>query len=79
MSDDHLAKINVRVSRGLHNDLVDNVEWGLRRHLIECVLRLVVDAIKSEGKIMTGAILAGEFKLVRAVPAPAESARNDTP
>lgn len=79
MTDDHLAKINVRVSRDLHSDLVNNVEWGLRRHLIECVLRLVVDAIKSEGKIMTGAILAGEFKLVRSVPAPSAGAKNDTP
>lgn len=65
MTEDNLAKVNVRVPRDLHEDLIATVPWGLRRHLVEAVLKLVLDAIRSDGQMIIGAILAGKFKLVK--------------
>jgi hypothetical protein len=65
LSDDNLAKVNVRVPRDLHDELNVIVPWGLRRHLVEAVLKLVLDAIRSDGPMVIGAILAGKFKLVK--------------
>jgi hypothetical protein len=65
MSEHGLTKVNVRVPRDLHDDLNANVPWGLRRHLLEAVIKLVVDAIRSGGPLVIGAILAGRFSLVR--------------
>lgn len=74
---DELAKVNVRVSRDLHADLLSAVPWGLRRHLVEAVLRLILDAIKADGQIVTGAILAGEFKLTRTIKKPSKAALHE--
>lgn len=71
-----MAKINLRVSRDLHTELLATVPWGLRRHLVEALLRLVLQAIRKEGPIMVGALLAGEFKLVRDENAPQGGFRN---
>lgn len=65
MSEDTLGKVNVRVQKDLHNDLNELVPWGMRRHLIEACIRLVVDAVKRDGLVVIGAILAGRFSLVR--------------
>jgi len=77
--EENLAKINVRVPRELHAELLNRVPWGLRRHLVEAVLRLILDAIRQEGPIITGAILAGDFKLVRAAKMEAATAGGDDP
>jgi hypothetical protein len=65
MEDKNLSKVNVRVHPDLHTDLNRLVPWGMRRHLIEAVLKLIVDSIRTDGIVMIGAILAGRFSLVR--------------
>lgn len=60
-----LVNIHVRVQNDLYVGL-SAVRWGIRGHLIEAVLGIVVDAIRTEGMSIVGDIIAGEFKLVRA-------------
>jgi hypothetical protein len=37
----------------------------MRRNLMEVVLQLVLDAVEQDGMVVAGAILDGNFKLVR--------------
>jgi len=63
-AEDDLVRVHIRISRKLHKQM-QIVPWGIRRHVLEVVLKLVLDAIKSDGIIVAGAILDGNFKLVR--------------
>lgn len=65
MTDQTVVRVHVRISKQLHDDMLLLLPWGLRRVLHETVLRLVLDAIKSDGMVVAGAILDGQFKLVR--------------
>lgn len=65
MSEDGLVRVNVRVSKEIHDGMLTVVPWGTRRYVLEAVLKLVLDAIKQDGQVVTGAILDGRFKLVR--------------
>lgn len=60
-----LKRVTVQVEAELFNDLNRVVRHGFRGHLIERLLRMVVDSIERDGDIMLGALIAGEFKLVR--------------
>lgn len=68
MSEDGLIRVNVRVSKELHDSMLTVIPWGLRRYVLEAVLRLVLDAVKKDGQVVAGAILDGRFKLVRVEP-----------
>lgn len=63
MTEATYVKVNVQVPKDLHDDLTAMVPWGLRRHLVGSVLRLVVDAAKRDGPIVFGALMAGRFTL----------------
>lgn len=65
MPEDGLVRVNVRVSKILHDDMLTVIPWGLRRYILEAVLKLVLDAVKRDGQVVAGAILDGRFKLVR--------------
>lgn len=68
MPEDGLVRVNVRVSKELHDEMLTIIPWGLRRYVLEAVLRLVLDAIKKDGQVVAGAVLDGRFKLVRTEP-----------
>lgn len=55
--------INVQISPELLDEAREMIPWGLRGHLFQSILRLIIDAIRQDGQIVTGAILAGEYKL----------------
>ena len=65
MAEDGLVRVNVRVSRQLHDQMLTIIPWGLRRYVLEAVLKLVLEAIDKDGQVVAGAILDGRFKLVR--------------
>jgi hypothetical protein len=39
------------------------IPWGLRRNVIEAVLKLILDAVEKDGIVVAGALLDGKFKL----------------
>jgi hypothetical protein len=55
--------INVKVPSDLHDEFVRVIPRGLRLVLMKSILTLVLDAIRSDGEIVLGAIMAGEYKL----------------
>ena len=65
MPEDGLMRVNVRISKKMHEEMALLIPWGLRRNVHETVLQLVLDAIRSDGMVVAGAILDGRFKLVR--------------
>lgn len=58
-------KITVDITEPLYLEFRATVPWGLRKHLISALIRLVTDAVKKDGTIVAGAIMDGKFKLVR--------------
>jgi hypothetical protein len=65
MTDKNLVRVYIRVSKKTHDEMMTLIPWGLRRNVHETVLQLVLDAIRSDGMVVAGAILDGHFKLVR--------------
>lgn len=65
ISKDGLVRVNIRISKAMHEDMATLIPWGLRRNVHETVLQLVLDAVRSDGMVVAGAILDGQFKLVR--------------
>lgn len=59
-------RLHIVVSDELFDELRDTIQWGLRQHLVAAVLKLLIDAVKQDGMMVVGAILSGEYKLVRA-------------
>lgn len=62
------VKVNVALDRHIHQSLTENVPWGMRNMLVGTVLNLILDSIKAagpSGPIVLGAIVAGQYKLVR--------------
>lgn len=65
MSEVKLKRVTVQVDPELFDELNRVVRHGFRGHLLERLLRMVLDSIERDGDIMLGALIAGEFKLVR--------------
>jgi len=63
--EDGLVRVYIRVSKGTHREMMTLIPWGLRRSVHETVLQLVLDAIRKDGMVVAGAILDGDFKLVK--------------
>ncbi len=59
-------KITLLVDEALADRLNSLVPHGFRRHLMASMLKLVLDAIETDGEIVIGAIMSNGFKLVRA-------------
>jgi|SRR5918996_2440894 hypothetical protein len=60
---EELTRVNIRVSREVHRKMLTLIPWGLRRNVIEAVLKLVLDAVEKDGIVVAGALLDGKFKL----------------
>lgn len=58
-----MKRIVVRVPDDLFDDVARTLPYGVRRHVVEGVLRLVVDTIDEHGEIAIGAMMAGKFRL----------------
>lgn len=58
-------RIHITVNPELWDDFRGTIQWGLRQYLIGAVLKLIIDAVKQDGMLVVGAILAGEYKLVK--------------
>lgn len=68
MAKDGLVRVNIHLSKAVHQDMSNLIPWGMRRIVLETVLCLILDAIREDGIQVAGAILDGEFKLIRANP-----------
>lgn len=64
MADEETKRITVEIPATTHRRLLKSVTWGLRRHLINAILEMILRAIDERGPLVIGAILAGEFSLV---------------
>lgn len=58
-------RLSVLITEDLFEDFRTTIDWGLRQYLFAAILRLIIDAVKQDGMMVVGAILSGEYKLVR--------------
>ncbi len=63
-----MKRVSIPIEDQLFDDMTEHVPHGFRRHLIARMLALAVNAVKNDGQIMLGALIAGEYKLVRHDP-----------
>lgn len=59
-------RLSVLISDKLFDEYRETIDWGLRQYLFSAVLQLIIDAVKQDGMLVVGAILSGEYKLMRA-------------
>lgn len=59
-----MKRITLLVEDELFERLNAGVPHGFRRHLLSAVLKMIMAAISKHGDAVTGAIVAGKFKLV---------------
>lgn len=64
-----LTKITTPIETELYERLHKVVPWGLRRHLVGAVAKLLVEAVERDGPVVIGLILEGEYRLVYRPPA----------
>jgi len=64
-SKDGLVRVNIHLTKAVHRDMSNLIPWGMRRNVLETVLMLILDAIREDGVVVAGAILDGQFKLIR--------------
>lgn len=55
--------INVQIPEDLHDEVKEAIPWGLRGHLFQSILRLILEAIREDGQIVLGAVISGEYRL----------------
>lgn len=58
-------RITLLVDAELHERLNNLVPHGFRKHLVGALIKLVLDAVETDGNIVIGAVMDGQFKLVR--------------
>lgn len=63
-----LTKITTSIDTDLYDRMHTVVSWGLRRHLMGAVAKLLVEAIERDGPVVIGLVLEGEYKLVYRPP-----------
>lgn len=59
-----IRRITLRVDEELYQR-VQGLQHGFRGHMVNGLLKLVLDAIDRDGDIIIGAIMSGRYKLVR--------------
>jgi hypothetical protein len=62
---EELKRITIQVKPETYEKLTRVVRHGFRRHVLEKLIDLAIDAIERDGDTMTGALLGGDYKLVR--------------
>jgi hypothetical protein len=63
--EDDFVRVHIRIPRKLYEDMQEVIPKGVRRHVIEIVLHLIIDAVRQGGMVVAGSILDRRFKLVR--------------
>lgn len=58
-------RLHIIIPETLFEEFRETIQWGLRQHLVAAVLKLIIEAVKVDGMMVVGAILSGEYKLVR--------------
>lgn len=58
-------RLHIIIPDTLFEEFRETIQWGLRQHLVAAVLKLIIEAVKEDGMMVVGAILSGEYKLVR--------------
>lgn len=58
-------RLHIMVDDELYNDFRDTIHWGLRQTLVIAVIKLIISAVKQDGMMVVGAILSGQYKLVK--------------
>lgn len=61
---DDTVKVTFRIDKEVAEELKREVPWGNRERIVSQLIAAATGAIKSDGSIMYGAILTGEFQLV---------------
>lgn len=56
-------KIYLIVDKETYLEFRDTIQWGLRNALIVAVLKIITAAVKKDGMMVVGAVLAGKYKL----------------
>jgi hypothetical protein len=57
-------RITVMVDESIYDRLQGEIRYGFRGPIIEGVLTLVLNAVKKDGEMMVGALIAGQYKLI---------------
>ncbi len=57
-------RVTFRVNPELHARMQKEIPWGLQGKLLEQLCEIIVTSLEDRGKLMVGAILGGNFKLV---------------
>ena len=60
-----MKRISVDLEEELYADLCKYIPHGFRKHVLHVLIKLVVSAIKENGNVMIGALMSGDFKLVK--------------
>lgn len=63
-----MKRITLQVEDDLHDRLNQVVQHGFRRHLMENLIVTALDAIERDGPMMLGALIGGQYKLVKLEP-----------
>jgi len=58
-------RITLLVDEELSTRLNKTVPHGFRKHIMVSLITTVLDAIDADGEMMMGALMAGQYKLVR--------------
>ena len=56
-------KITFMISDEEHQKTRGNLPWGVQGLLLRNLLRIIVEAVERDGKIIIGAILSGDIEL----------------
>lgn len=64
MTDKKLHRLHLSIEEDIYFDFRDTIQWGLRNALIVAVLKIIIAAVKQDGMMIVGAVLAGKYKLV---------------
>lgn len=62
--EENLKRVTIQVQPETYERLNRLVRHGFRRHLMEKLVVLVLDAIEKDGEIVVGALMEGSYKLV---------------
>lgn len=63
MADDK-SRITILVDKELAEELQAAIPWGMRQHVVNGILRMVVDAIKKDGSMALGALISDRYRLI---------------
>lgn len=60
-----LKRITIQLDPVLFDDLNRVIKHGFRRHVLASLIKMAVKAIEADGEMMIGALMSGQFQVVR--------------